>query len=1060
MIDESEWEAAMLEWLGELAWHTGKGGDFETQRANLADLVHHDDLLRAMRRLNPGVPDQHLLQAKADILQPKSQDALAENKDFHAFLAHGFRGLTYVDAAGQEQTPTLRLLSNDPGENHYLAVQQARLVDSQHRRRLDVVLYVNGLPLVIVELKKAGSQNATIAKAHAQIGTYLHEFPMAFRTVVATVISDGIEAQYGTPFTPLNHYSPWNVDEQGVPVSTDAEHPQLEILTFGLLAQERFGDIVQHFTAFDTTDTGLVKRIAKPHQYFAVRKAVDSTLRAVASNGKAGVVWHTQGSGKSMGMELYANLIVTHPTLLNPTIVVITDRNELDGQLYETFKRSTLLAEEPLQVRRRSQLRDELANRNSGGILFTTLQKFGRDKDERDAGLDHPELTDRRNVIVIVDEAHRSHYDDLDGYAAHLKHALPHATLIAFTGTPVSETERNTRQVFGDYIDVYDLSRAVADGATVPVYFQPRIVQVKLADDVTEADLDAIADEQTRGLDDAERARVEKSVAVINAVYGAPARLKALAADIVEQWEIRRTAMAEALQPTDPADTAEPHGKAMIVCATRTICANLYAEIVALRPQWHSDDINAGVIKVVYSGSASDEPPIRDHVRRESENKVIKNRLKDVDDELELVIVKDMMLTGFDAPPLHTLFLDRPMKGALLMQTLARVNRTFRGKQDGLMVGYAPLADNLSEALKEYSPSDQQHKPMGRNLDEAAALTRELVGALRGLLKGFDWRSIMLSNAKDKALKAVGGAVNYLRSPLTPGNRVPEGADTLADRYRTLSSQLGRMWSLASGSETLADLRGEIKFYEEVRVWMAKYDAADRRANGEPIADEIARVLKGAVAEATAAGEVTDIYRTAGISLPDLRGLTTKAFEDAAKSDNVHLAIEALRDMLLAEATRSTTNNVVRRKAFSERVGELMNRYTNQLLTAAEVLAELAKLAEEVVAEAERGKRFDPPLSHDELAFFDAVSQNDSAVLQQGEDVLAQIARELVDVKKRDTRTDWTRRADVQAKLRTAIKRLLRQYKYPPDKQPEAVKLVLEQMEVLAPGYSSASKNE
>ena len=624
--------------------------------------------------------------------------------------------------------------------NRWMAVQQVRIQEHGHSRRFDVVLYVNGLPLVIVELKQAGSKNATIAKAHSQLGTYLHEFPMAFRTVVATVVSDGLSARYGTPFTPLNHYSPWTVDEFGVPIETGPSDPELESLANGLLAPSRFLDIVARFTAFDQTDTGLVKRITKPHQYFAVRKALDSTLVAVRTNGKAGVVWHTQGSGKSMEMELYANLVMTHPDLLNPTLVVITDRTELDGQLYETFERSTLLTDKPVQVKRRAELREQLTNRASGGIYFTTLQKFGRNLEEREAGDEHPLLTDRRNVIVIVDEAHRSHYDDLDGYARHLKDALPHATLIAFTGTPISTAERNTREVFGDYIDIYDLTRAVDDGATVPVLFEPRLIQVRLADELTPDDLDAVADEQTRGLDLAERDRIERSVAVINAIYGAPERLAALASDLVEHWEARRERMSEYLQPTDDADPAVPHGKAMIVCATREICARLYEQIVALRPEWHSDDLDKGIIKVVYSGSASDEPPIRDHVRRDSENKVIKNRLKEIADPLELVIVKDMMLTGFDSPPLHTLYLDRPIKGALLMQTLARVNRTFRGKQDGLLVAYAPLAENLRQALEEYTATDRAKRPVGRSTDEAAQLALDYIAQLRGLLAGFDWQ--------------------------------------------------------------------------------------------------------------------------------------------------------------------------------------------------------------------------------------------------------------------------------------------------------------------------------
>ncbi|QIK72600.1 type I restriction endonuclease subunit R [Propioniciclava coleopterorum] len=1062
---ESEWEATMLDWLADLDWRPGKGQEFEAQRSSLGDLAHRDDFLAALRKLNPEVPDQYLAQAASDVLVPASQDAPAENKTFHDYLVHGYRGVTFVDATGSEQNPTLRLLSASADENDLLAVQQVRLIDKGFSRRFDVVLYVNGLPLVVVELKQAGSKQATVAKAHSQLCTYLHEFPLAFRTVVATVISDGLTAQYGTPFTPLNHYSPWKVDEHGVPLETGPNLPELEALTFGLLAPDRFLDIALHYTAFDEKDGALTKRIAKPHQYFAVRKAVASTVRAVDSNGKAGVVWHTQGSGKSMEMELYANLVMTHPRLLNPTLVVITDRTELDGQLYETFARSTLLADTPQQVKTRSGLRAELTNRNSGGILFTTLQKFGRNAAERDAGDEHPLLTERRNVIVIVDEAHRSHYDDLDGYARHLKDALPNATLIAFTGTPISQTDRNTREVFGDYIDIYDLSRAVDDGATVPVTFEPRLIQVKLADDVSADDLDRIADEQGRGLDLAERERIEKSVAVINAIYGAPERIEALARDIVTHWEARRLRMAEALANADATDGADaaadaggvasgsevvPHGKAMIVGATREICARLYTEIVALRPEWHSDDLDKGRIKVVYSGNASDVPPIRDHVRRDSENAVVKERLKNIEDELELVIVKDMMLTGYDSPPLHTLYLDRPLKGALLMQTLARVNRTYRGKQDGLLVAYAPLADNLRAALAEYTDTDQASRPVGKTVDEAAAAGIQLIEALRGLLAGFGWKTILGSNDPHRGRKAVAGAVEYLRSPLTPGNQVAGGELTLGERYRILSAQLGRIWALASGAESWSHLKSEVRFYEEVRVWMAKYDAKEREASGEPIPEEILRVLRGVVADATATGDITDIYSAAGIPRPTLGALTPAMLDQVQRADHPHLAIEALRDLLMQEARHATAGNVVRTKAFSERITELMNRYTNQQLTAAEVLAELANLIAEVSDEGRRGDAFDPPLSHDELAFYDAVSQNDSAVLLQGEDVLAQIARELVAVMRRDTRTDWTRRPDVQAKLRSEIKRLLRRYKYPPDKQQGAVTMVLEQMELMA----------
>ncbi len=860
----------------------------------------------------------------------------------------------------------------------------------------------------------------------------------------------GIDTRYGTPFTPLNHFSPWNVDDDGVPVPPghmeDGEAvTSLDIALNGLYSQTRFLQLVTNFTAFDGGSEGLTKRIAKPDQYFAVTKAVDNTIQAVESNGKAGVVWHTQGSGKSMEMELYTNQVARHPRLKNPTVVVVTDRNELDGQLYEGFARSLLLAETPKQVRHRAELRDELSNRTTGGIYFTTLQKFGLSKAEKDSGIDHPLLSDRRNIVVVVDEAHRSHYDDLDGYARHLRDALPHATLIAFTGTPISFSDRNTRDVFGDYIDIYDLSRAVDDGATVPVYFEPRLIKVELAAGTTEEDLDDAADELTVGLDDTERARIEASVAVVNAVYGAPQRIEALAADLVDHWENRSAQMRKFI---------ESPGKAMIVGGTREICANLYSAIVALRPNWHSDDLPKGKIKVVYSGTASDAPPISDHVRRDSANAVVKERLKDVDDELELVIVKDMMLTGYDSPPLHTLYLDRPLRGALLMQTLARVNRTFRGKAGGLLVTYAALADNLTTALAEYTATDQQTKVVGKNIEEEIAVGRDLIGRLAALLAGYDWRSVLARGGPKAYLTAVTGAANYLRAPSTPFTS--DDGESLAAAYRHLSGQLSRAWALCSGSETMEHLLTDVKMYEEIRVWMAKFDALDRQSSGEPVPEDIQRLLGALIASSTATGEILDIYDAAGMPKPSLNDLTPEFVTKTQNARNPQLAIEALRKLISEESMATTRNNVIRQRAFSERITELMRKYTNQQLTSAEVIAELVELAREVAREGNRGARFTPPLNSDELAFYDAVALNESAVEVQGEGVLAAIARDLVAVMRRDVRTDWTVRDDVRAKLRSSIKRLLVKYGYPPDKQPEAIKLVMEQMESMAPRFAEA----
>jgi type I restriction enzyme R subunit len=984
-MSESDWEQLALDTLAELAWEPKNGKEIAPgsgEREKWEDLHIPSRMLAAMRTLNPQVPEQYLQQALAEITTPKSNDAITENYRLHKAIVEGFRGITYLDPDGVEQTPTIRLISHDPAVNDWLAVHQVTVAQGEFNRRFDIVLYCNGMPVSVIELKRAGSKYADPASAHAQLQTYLHQLPMAFRFCVFTLVSDGITAKFGTPFTPLHHFSPWNVDEHGTvvnPGDLDAEGnavTAMEVALHGLYTRSRFLDLQRSFTAFDEGADGLSKRIAKPHQYFAVTKALAKTIDAVESDGKAGVVWHTQGSGKSMEMELYTNLVIRAPKLLNPTVIVITDRTELDGQLYQSFRVSRLLPEEPRQIRRRSELRDEVANRISGGIYFTTLQKFGRTLEEREAGAVHPQLSNRRNVIVMVDEAHRSHYDDLDGYARHLRDALPHATLIAFTGTPISFDERNTRDVFGEYIDIYDLSRAVDDGATVPVYFEPRLIKVGFAEGVTEEQLDEAADQATDGLDDAERAKIEQNVAVVNAVYGAPARLRTLAADLVEHWEQRRTAMRPMIGA---------HGKAMIVGATREICALLYEEITMLRPDWHSPDLHKGVIKVVYSGDATDTALIAKHVRREGDNATIKQRLREVDDELEIVIVKDMMLTGYDSPPLHTLYLDRPLKGALLMQTLARVNRTFREKDAGLLVGYAPLADNLQKALSEYTQRDQENKPLGRRSDEAVAVVKELLAKIDGMLTGFAWRAQIVPRQPKSYAIAATNTANYIRSPGTAGNQVGEDEEPLRARFRPAAGRLTRAWALAAGDDQLAPVKFDVQFYEEVRIYMAKFDADERQANGEPIPAEIRLLLSSLIAESTASGEILDIYQAAGIPMPSLSDLTPDFARKAQQARNPHLAIEALRRLVAEESGKVSRHNLVRQRAFSERVTELMIRYTNQQLTSAEVIAELVAMAEEITAEAQRGAHFSPPLDEDQLAFYDAVAQNPSAVDVLGE---------------------------------------------------------------------------
>lgn len=1057
LMNEDAWEARTLDLLARSEWPTLHGTDIAPgsgQRDSWGDLIMHTTLTKALMVLNPDVPQEYLHQAANEVLTPRSQDALTENNRIHDILIRGYRGITYIDNDGHQANPVITFVSANVDKNTYHAVNQVTLRNNGKERRFDIVCYVNGLPLAFFELKNAAS-SATPEDAYNQLQTYLDEFPTAFRFAQVIVASDGINARYGTPFTPWHHFAPWNVDDDGRladdTVLGDDGLPAdgLDLLVDGIFNIERFNQLIREFIAYDQSDQGLAMRIAKPHQYFAVTKAVGSTVHAVDSDGRAGVVWHTQGSGKSMEMELYAAAVMQHPRLANPTIVVVTDRTELDSQLFDGFQTSTLLPESPVQVASRDELRQQLSARGSGGILFTTLQKFGLTRAERDSGADHPVLSERRNIIVMVDEAHRSHYDNIDGYAAHLKNALPHSTLIAFTGTPIAEGDRDTRRVFGDDIDIYDLNRAVADGATVPVYFESRLIKLNRADDLDDADIDDAAEEATTGLDDADKDRLQRSVTVLETVYGAPQRVVTLADDVVRHWEDRRESMEQFVGGP---------GKAMIVCATRSIAARLYNEITSLRPDWHDDADDKGKIKVVYTANPTDTADIRKHMRRPSATAAVKKRLKNPDDDLEIVIVKDMMLTGFDAPALHTLYVDRPLKGALLMQTLARVNRTFRGKTDGLLVAYAPLVDNLAKALTEFTTdaAESGKKVVGQTTEEAEDIVRDLLDSLDELVD-IDWRAAVEHNPQQGWLRAVREATSKLRSPRTPGNTDPEDPEArpLADTFRDLSSKLARAAALAGGAPDFNELRPQVKFYTDIRTWMAKLDAQDRVSRGEPIPDDIRRLLGDIVVTAAETDGVVDIYSEAGLERPSLDQLTPSWEQDASMPDKAQMAIEGLRADILREANIATNGNAVRHAMFSERINKLMARYTNQQLTAAQVISELVELAKEVVEEANRGNQFEPPLHTDELAFYDMLArEDDTAIDVMGSDTLAVIARELVATMRRDIRTDWTVRDDVKAKLRSNIKRLLRKYKYPPSKQKEAVVQLMQQMEAMAPRFA------
>jgi type I restriction enzyme R subunit len=739
---EADWELLALDELSELSWEPAHGNGFvpgSGRRKSWDDLILYPDLRQAVERLNPELPPDAVRDAVAIAATPASQDTYEENRTAHTYLTAGIRSVTYTDAFGAEHNPTIRLLDlGNADANTYRALNQVTVIDGERNRRFDVVLYVNGLPLAVLELKRAGDEDATLQTAHSQVSRYVEEFPTAFRYNAVAVLSDGITAKYGTPFTPYEHFAPWNTDEFGGRVDTLSADGMAEsgqnLALHGLFTQPRFLSLVQSFINF--VPSKHMKRIAKPHQYHAVTRAAAAVRKAAASDGKAGVVWHTQGSGKSEEMVLAATLVMRDPALLNPTVVVITDRTDLDDQLYSTFLESEILPEAPRQVLTRAELRAELTAKRAGGILFTTLQKFGRTKAEKESGADHPVLSDRRNIVVVADEAHRSHYDSLDGYARHLRDALPHATLLAFTGTPITESDRNTRDVFGDYIDIYDLKRAADDGATVKVFHESRVIQLTLDSDVDPTQIDEEADRITDGLDDTERRRVELAVATMNAMYGAPARVRDLSQGLVDHWEARRRRMQPFVGVSEKDGAA---GKAMIVCATREICVRVYDALRELRPEWHSDEADKGAMKIVFSSDSRKDPEhLRAHALRDSQRKAVINRAKDPDDDLELLIVNNMLLTGFDAPPVHTMYLDRPLKGANLMQALARVNRRFRSKEDGLLVGYAPLTENLQKAIADYTNADQQDRTLGQDIDRALDELRNEYDILVDILRGFD----------------------------------------------------------------------------------------------------------------------------------------------------------------------------------------------------------------------------------------------------------------------------------------------------------------------------------
>lgn len=994
-------------------------------------------LREALERINPGTTPTLLDEVIKIVQRAESQSLIDENARLHQLIIDGV-AVEHRSDDGQLRTTRLGLVDfEQPENNDWAVINQFTIVENGKTRRPDVLVMVNGMPLALLELKNPANEQATLKSAWNQIQTYRNDIPSVFVPNAVTVISDGTSAALSSYSGAFEHYAPWKTIGGGDVVT---DRPSLEVLIRGVFEPNRFLDLLRNFIVFsDETVTdkatgqptrALVKRVAKYHQYWAVNTAVESTVQASSPDGdrRGGVVWHTQGSGKSFEMLFYAAKIMRDPRMANPTLVFITDRNDLDDQLYgETFAPARILPETPVQATTRSDLRDKL-KRASGGIIFTTLQKFAPGED----GDKNAVLTDRRNVVVVADEAHRSQYgfgQTLDrngrlkaGLAKHMRDALPGATYLGFTGTPIESNDKSTRAVFGDYIDVYDLTRAVEDGATVRIFYESRLAKVTLSESDRDA-LDELADEITEGVDEDEAEAAKSRWSRLEAIVGSESRLDLIAHDIVEHWEKRREAL---------------FGKGMIVTMSRRIAVRLYEKIVALRPDWHSDDPAQGKIGR-HDRIGFDPAEFQPHIHSNEVRKELKLRAKNADDPLELVIVRDMWLTGFDAPAMHTMYVDKTMRGAGLMQAIARVNRTFRDKPGGLIVDYIGLFSNLQQALKEYSPSDQDQT--GVPLEEMVQVMLEKYDIIRGILHGVEYNSSPSLSASQR-LNEHAKVLDFVMAD-----------DDRTSRFNDQVLALAKVFALVGAHEEAAKIRDDVRLFTDVRAAILKIQNPDSGLGGSGSV-EIDTALGQLLNEAVASDQVLDVYQLAGVETPEISLLSDEFLDSLADQDRPNLQIGLLRRIINDQLRTIKRRNVVQGRKYSEMLDAAVNRYTNQSLTAADIIAELVKLAKEMRDSDQRTENLG--LSVAEVAFYDAIAQNDAAVLQMGDDTLKQIAIDLVQAVRNSVVIDWEHKESVRAAMRSKVRRLLAKYDYPPDAEAKAIELVLEQAQVLASQENAA----
>lgn len=1049
---ETHVEEAALAWLSELGYEFKHGPDIAPEsdapeRMSYGEVILDKRLQTAVEQLNPHIPPEAQAEAIRRVKQAEYPALTEENQRLHKYLVEGVP-IEFTGADGAIKGDHVRLVDfSNPAVNNWLAVNQFTVIEQRTNRRPDIVLFLNGLPIVVVELKNAGDENATLDGAFNQLQTYKAQISSLFRTNIALVISDGLGARVGSLTADRERFMPWRTIN-GDDVAKDMA--ELEVLLKGALDQRHLLSLLQDFTVFNNSGNGLVKLLAGYHQFHAVRRAIEQTIAATSSKGdkRIGVVWHTQGSGKSLMMAFYARQVILHPAMNNPTIVVLTDRNDLDEQLFNTFSQcKDLLRQTPQRAESREELRD-LLMRPAGGVIFTTIQKFTPEENERD----FPLLTDRRNVVVMADEAHRSQYgfkgkintkeggkkqgEISYGFAKYLRDALPNASFIGFTGTPIETGDVNTQQIFGDYIDIYDISRAVADGATVPIYYESRLARIELPEDkkpIIDAEITAL----TEDLQEGEEERLGRKYGSVEAVVGSKQRLALIAADMVEHVEARFAAL---------------EGKAMVVCMSRRICVALYDEIIKLRPDWHSDDDDAGVIKVVMTGAASDPQAWQPHIgkRPKARRELLAKRAKRADDPLKIVIVRDMWLTGFDAPSMHTMYIDKPMKGHGLMQAIARVNRVFRDKPAGLVVDYIGIAQNLKMALGQYSGADQAQT----GIDEQAAIDAmiEHYEIVRDMFRpdtadGLDYRPAMAPTATPQLrLTIMAKAMNWileLQQKLAAEKTKEEDKKRAHRHYADAVLALTKLYAMASASEEAVEIRDEVAFFQAIRVALLKSTSNAGRSLAER---ELA--IQQIISRAVVSTEIIDILAAIGLDRPDISVLSDEFLAEVRDMDQKNLAVEALRKLLNGEVHSQGKRNVIQARIFSERLDAAIARYHGNAVTTAQILEELITLAQEIREAKERGE--ESGLNPDEIAFYDALADNQSAKDILGEPALRLMAHELVEDIRKNITVDWAHRESARADIRRRVKRILRKYGYPPDLQDTAVQNVLQQAEVLS----------